>query len=158
MDELLEEGNEEILSNSIEDINDDSMDDDDLSLDSLINDVEQEEAKGQEPTKEEIVENKERAERLAKRLNNGLLWSVSKFYPLAEVEEKKIQEGEKALVSLAEKYGDSMPSWVDNFLEKPELKAGLYVGSLIFAARNTHIQAMIAQQEEAKEQGGASGN
>lgn len=124
--------------------------DDGLSLDDLLDEAEQEATQEAEPSKEEAAANRERAERLAARFNNGLWWGLSKTYPAAQVEAEKIEAGAAALVPLAEKYGDSMPEWVDDFMEKPEIKAGLYVGTAIMAARASHMAAIIKAQEEAQ--------
>ncbi len=133
--------------------------DEGLSLDALISDAQEEAEQEAAPSAEEESENHERAERLAARFNNMLWWGLSKAYPLAEVEDEKIEAGAAALVPLAEKYGDSMPSWVDDFMEKPEIKAGLYVGSAIMAARASHLLEVTKQQEDTEtEKGGALGN
>ncbi|QRV22792.1 hypothetical protein [Marinomonas foliarum] len=125
---------------------------DGLSLDDLLDEAEQEATQEAEPSKEEAAANRERAERLAARFNNGLWWGLSKAYPAAEVAEEKIEAGAAALVPLAEKYGDTMPAWVDDFMEKPEIKAGLYVGTAIMAARASHMAAITKAQEEAQAQ------
>jgi hypothetical protein len=124
--------------------------DDGLSLDDLLDEAEQEATQEAEPSKEEAAANRERAERLAARFNNGLWWGLSKTYPAAKVEDEKIEAGAAALVPLAEKYGDSMPAWVDDFMEKPEIKAGLYVGTAIMAARASHMAEITKAQEEAQ--------
>lgn len=124
--------------------------DDGLSLDDLLDEAEQEAEQEAEPSQEETAANRERAERLAARFNNGLWWGLSKAYPAAEVAEEKIEAGAAALVPLAEKYGDSMPAWIDDFMEKPEIKAGLYVGTAIMAARASHMAALTKAQEEAE--------
>ena len=126
--------------------------DDGLSLDDLLDEAEQEAEQEAEPSQEETAANRERAERLAARFNNGLWWGLSKAYPAAEVAEEKIEAGAAALVPLAEKYGDSMPAWIDDFMEKPEIKAGLYVGTAIMAARASHMAELTKAQEEAKAQ------
>tara|TARA_R110001583_G_scaffold4770_2_gene27090 strand:- start:4683 stop:5186 length:504 start_codon:yes stop_codon:yes gene_type:complete len=126
--------------------------DDGLSLDDLLDEAEQEATQEAEPSKEEAAANRERAERLAVRFNNGLWWGLSKTYPAAEVAEDKIEAGKEALIPLAEKYGDTMPAWVDDFMEKPEIKAGLYVGTAIMAARASHMAAITKAQEEAQKQ------
>ena len=137
-------------------------DEDSLSLDSLITEAEEEAAQEQAlenaESEEDEAERLARADRLAARFNGGLWWSLSKVYPAATVPEEKIEEGKEALVPLAEKYGESMPDWVDDFMEKPEIKAGLYVGAAIMAARSSHLLAIEAEQEEAeKAQGGELG-
>lgn len=126
----------------------DTIDQDEgLSLDDLLEEAEQEATQEAEPSKEESAANRERAERLAARFNNMLWWGLSKTYPAAEVADEKIEAGAAALVPLAEKYGDSMPEWIDDFMEKPEIKAGLYVGSAIMAARASHMAALTKAQE-----------
>lgn len=132
--------------------------DDGLSLDDLLDEAEQEATQEAEPSEEETAANHERAERLAQRFNSMLWWGLSKTYPAAEVEEEKINAGTAALVPLAEKYGDSMPEWIDDFMEKPEIKAGFYIGAAIMAARSSHINAITSAQEDAeKSQGGNGG-
>jgi hypothetical protein len=126
--------------------------DEGLSLDDLLEEAEQEATQEAEPSKEESAANRERAERLAARFNNMLWWGLSRTYPAAEVEAEKIDAGAAALVPLAEKYGDTMPAWVDDFMEKPEIKAGLYVGTAIMAARASHMAAITKAQEEAQKQ------
>jgi len=138
-------------------------DEDSLSLDSLITEAEEEAAQEQAlenaESEEEASERLDRADRLASRFNSGLWWSLSKVYPAASVPEEKIEEGKEALVPLAEKYGESMPDWVDDFMEKPEIKAGLYVGAAIMAARSSHLAAIAEAENEAeKAQGGELGN
>lgn len=126
----------------------DTIDQDEgLSLDDLLEEAEQEATQEAEPSKEESAASRERAERLAARFNNMLWWGLSKTYPAAEVADEKIEAGAAALVPLAEKYGDSMPEWIDDFMEKPEIKAGLYVGSAIMAARASHMAALTKAQE-----------
>lgn len=141
----------------------DTIDQDEgLSLDDLLEEAEQEATQEAEPSREESAASRERAERLAARFNNMLWWGLSKTYPAAEVEEEKIEAGAAALVPLAEKYGDAMPEWIDDFMEKPEIKAGLYVGTAIMAARASHMaeitKAQEAEQEKtAQKQGGEVG-
>jgi hypothetical protein len=141
----------------------DTIDQDEgLSLDDLLEEAEQETTQEAEPSKEESAASRERAERLAARFNNMLWWGLSKTYPAAEVEEEKIEAGAAALVPLAEKYGDAMPEWIDDFMEKPEIKAGLYVGTAIMAARASHMAAITKAQEAeqektAQKQGGEVG-
>jgi len=152
---------EETLENQV-DIETEIDEDDSLSLDSLISDAEeeaaQEDALENAETVEDEAERLARADRLAGRFNNALWWGLSKTYPAATVPDEKIAEGKEALVPLAEKYAESMPSWVDDFMEKPEIKAGLYVGAAIMAARSSHILAIEEAQEEAeKVQGGELG-
>lgn len=159
MKDELEMQTDELLEDQTSVLDDDNDPDEGLSLDSLLDDAQQEAEQAAAPTAEEAAENHERAERLAARFNNMLWWGLSKAYPLAEVEEEKINAGAAALVPLAEKYGDAMPAWVDDFMEKPEIKAGLYVGSAIMAARASHMIEVTKEQEEATaEQGGAVGN
>ncbi len=122
---------------------------DGLSLDDLLDEAEQEATQEAAPSEEESAANHERAERLAGRFNNMLWWGLSKTYPAAEIEAEKIEAGKESLIPLAEKYGDSMPSWLDDVMEKPEVKAGLYVGSAIMAARASHI-AEISKKEDEK--------
>jgi hypothetical protein len=125
--------------------------DEGLSLDDLLEEAEQEATQEAEPSKEESAANRERAERLAARFNNMLWWGLSRTYPAAEVEAEKIDAGAAALVPLAEKYGDAMPEWMDDFMEKPEIKAGLYVGTAIMAARASHMAAITKVQKETSE-------
>lgn len=147
----------ELLEDQLAVLDDHEQDDDEgLSLDALINDAQEEAEQEAAPTKEEAAADRERAERLADRFNNGLWWGLSKVYPAAEIEAEKIEAGKEALIPLAEKYSDSMPSWVDDFMEKPEIKAGLYVGTAIMAARASHMAAIAHAQEE--QQGGEVGN
>lgn len=136
----------------------DQMDDNDdfLSLDALISEAQEEAELEAAPSREEAAADRERAERLAARFNKGLWWSLAKVYPAAEIEDEKIEAGTAALVPLAEKYGDAMPGWVDDIMERPEIKAGLYVGSAIMAARSSHMAAIAKAQEE--QQGGDGGN
>ena len=144
----------ELLEDQLAVLDDHEQDDDEgLSLDALINDAQEEAEQEAAPSKEEAAADRERAERLAARFNNGLWWGLSKAYPAAEVSEDKIEAGKEALIPLAEKYGDSMPSWIDDFMEKPEIKAGLYVGTAIMAARASHMAAIEAEQKQGGEVG-----
>lgn len=159
MKDELEMQTDELLEDQSSVFEGDIDPDEGLSLDALINDAQEEAEQEAAPSAEEEAANHERAERLAARFNNMLWWGLSKAYPLAEVEEDKIEAGAAALVPLAEKYGDSMPSWIDDVMEKPEIKAGLYVGSAIMAARASHLLEVTKQQEETEtEQGGEVGN
>lgn len=134
-------------------------------LDDLMEELgkeEAEKAKAEQEEKEQAEQpsqsDMEKAKALASRMNDGFLWVVDKTVcpsvPIDDVADR--EKGVEAMLPLALEFGGEVPPFVLVLMKKygPYIKAGVYMGSTIYAAKATEA----AIQKALAEQGQADGN
>lgn len=113
------------------------------------------EAKENEPTKAE----KEKAEKLARKLNSGFLYVVNRTAcPHVKVDQViDREEGDQAFQDLAERWGGEVPEWLARW--EPYIAAGVYMGTTIATARQAERQAIeiLKAQHQQQQEGGQNG-
>lgn len=134
------------------------LEDDAFTLDSMIQEeeekVKKESSEGQESQEENDEAKQAQAVKLAQKMNGTFWWGISKAYPMAVVPQTVYESGVESFVPLALEYADSVPEWAMKIIDRPEIKAGMYVGTAIAMARKTHLEnvALQAAQQEQKGQ------
>ena len=140
--------------NEYENEHENDLEDDALTLDNLIQEeeekVKKESSEGQERQEENTEAKQAQAVNLAQKMNGTFWWGISKAYPMAVVPQSVYESGVESFVPLALEYADSVPEWAMKIIGRPEIKAGMYVGTAIVMARKTHFEnlAIKADQEQ----------
>lgn len=145
--------------NEHENEHENDLEDDALTLDNLIQEEEEKvkkESSEEQESQEENTEAKQaQAVNLAQKMNGTFWWGISKAYPMAVVPKAVYESGVESFVPLALEYADSVPEWAMKIIDRPEIKAGMYVGTAIAMARKTHfenLELQAAQEQQAQEE------
>lgn len=127
-------------------------------LDDMIEQWEDEQAAEEAKANEPTPEDKEKAEKLAKKMNTGFLWIVNRTQcPHVKIDQViDRDEGDEAFEALAERWGGEVPEWLQRF--EPYIAAGVYMGTAVVTARQAEAQAVeILKQRQQQQEAGQHG-